>query len=188
MKPSAPPSWREGLRLWAPVGLAGVLVLALAWQYVEPAPPNRVVIATGGDKSLYTEFAKKYAQYFADNGVELEIRHTTGTRENYDLLLDPKSDVDLAIVQGAPRRLWRSERSSRRSVRSRWSRSLSVIARCRAQPNSPRSTTWPASAWRLARKAAGPARWLSRCWRCMGFSIRPVRRWSLKAAPPPSRI
>ncbi len=100
MKPSAPPSVREGIRLWAPVALAAILVVAIAWPYVEPAPPNRVVIATSAEGSLYSQFAEKYARYFAQNGVELIIRHTHGGHENYDLLLGPKSDVDLAIVQG----------------------------------------------------------------------------------------
>jgi len=95
-----PPSWREFLRFWAPVVVASAVVLIVAWQYVEPAPPGKVVIATGPAGSTYNDYARKYQDYFAAHGVELEVRETSGAAQNYALLNDPDSGVDVALVQG----------------------------------------------------------------------------------------
>src|SRR3954466_6141153 len=93
-------SWREGLRVILPFAALAALVFGAAWFFIEPAPPRKVVIATGPDGSSYNDFAREYARYFGDRGVELEIRKTNGSRENYTLLQDPKSGVDAALVQG----------------------------------------------------------------------------------------
>jgi len=93
-------TWGEALRLWAPVVLVSAIVLVIAWQYVEPAPPAKVVIATGPEGSTYNTYALQYKTYFARHGVDLEIRQTRGAHENFALLNDPNSGVDLALVQG----------------------------------------------------------------------------------------
>jgi len=84
--------------------LLGVILLgagfAVAYQFVEPAPPSRVVIATGPETGAYNAFAKLYAERFADEGIELVLRPTVGSAENLRLLADPESGVDAAFVQG----------------------------------------------------------------------------------------
>src|SRR4051812_29102448 len=92
--------WREGVRVILPLALLAVVLFGVAWWFIEPAPPSKVVIATGPEGSSYNDFAAAYAKYFADHGLELEIRKTNGSRENYALLADPKSGVDVALVQG----------------------------------------------------------------------------------------
>jgi TRAP-type uncharacterized transport system substrate-binding protein len=92
--------WREWLRVLWPFALLALVGLAIVWPMIQPAPPKRVVIATGPEGSSYNDFAAEYAKYFAERGVKLEIRKTNGSRENYTLLADPKSDVDAALVQG----------------------------------------------------------------------------------------
>jgi ABC-type nitrate/sulfonate/bicarbonate transport system substrate-binding protein len=83
-----------------PFVLLGLVALAAVWPLLKPAPPKRVVIATGPEGSSYNEFAAEYARFFAEHGITLAIRKTEGSRENYLLLNDPHSGVDAALVQG----------------------------------------------------------------------------------------
>ena len=41
--------------------LAGALWLA--WQYVEPAPPDSITLAAGGPNGAYFKYAREYAEY-----------------------------------------------------------------------------------------------------------------------------
>jgi len=82
------------------------LLLAIGWMLVKPAPPKRVVIATGGQDGAYFWFASQYAESFAQNGLKLDVRATRGSIENYQLLAaggaNPDEDgdhVSVAIVQ-----------------------------------------------------------------------------------------
>ena len=92
-------SWREWLKIGLPVLLLTALAFAVAWHFVQPAPPKHVVIATGSHEGAYYHVAGQYADYFAANGVKLEVKETGGSVENYKLLTTPDSGVDIAIVQ-----------------------------------------------------------------------------------------
>ncbi len=99
-KASAQPSrWTSSFRVIFPGVVLVALSFAIAWHFVQPAPPKHVVIATGSDTGAYYACAKQYARYFAENGIALEVRPTGGSVENYKLLTDASSGVDLAIVQ-----------------------------------------------------------------------------------------
>jgi TRAP transporter TAXI family solute receptor len=102
-------SWGDWLRMGVPVVVA-IAVIAIAWHILQPAPPDRVIIATGSKTGVYYATAKKYADYFAKNGITLVVKETAGSAENFKLLTAPAGstpggDVDIAIVQGgtAPR-------------------------------------------------------------------------------------
>ena len=69
-------------------------------QFVDPAPPKKVVIAAAGKDTPYYRLAAQYQRYFAENGVNLEIRETTASFENLKLLTEAKSGVDIGILQG----------------------------------------------------------------------------------------
>src|SRR5262245_59916865 len=90
--------WYEWLRVIAPILVLGAVAVAVLWPLVRPAPPSKVVIATGPEGSSYNDFAASYAKLFAEHGITLEIRKTNGSRQNYELLMDPSSDVELALV------------------------------------------------------------------------------------------
>ncbi len=94
-----------------PGALVTVIGFVVALYFVEPPPPDVVVIATGKRGGSYYAAAKQYAEVFARNGVNLEIRATAGSRENYQLLLED-NDVQLAIVQGgtAPKDVQKTRR------------------------------------------------------------------------------
>src|SRR5688572_5579643 len=83
---------------WLPWLAVAAVVGLLAWVFVKPAPPSRVVIAAGPKDGAYYAFAKRYAETFAASKVTLDVRETAGTVENYELLA--AGEADLAIVQG----------------------------------------------------------------------------------------
>jgi TRAP transporter TAXI family solute receptor len=91
---------REQLAIGVPAVLVTALAFVLALHWVEPAPPARIVIATGRPDGAYYRFAHQYRVRLARQGVTLDIRETSGSVENVRLLADPRSGVDLAFVQG----------------------------------------------------------------------------------------
>ena len=83
--------------------LAIVLVVALLWigfQFLQPLPPRHIVLASGAEFGLYHRYAQRYKAILARDGITVEERLTAGAAENLKLLLDPKSGVDVAFMQG----------------------------------------------------------------------------------------
>jgi TRAP transporter TAXI family solute receptor len=93
-------SVRDLLIAWGPFFVIGVALLVGAYFLLDPAPPKRVILATGPEQSAYAEFGKRYAAELKRHGIEVELRQTMGSRENLRLLRDGKEKVDLAFVQG----------------------------------------------------------------------------------------
>ena len=91
---------RRSCRVVGPLALAAVIAFVVAFQWVKPAPPRHIVVATGRSDGAYYRFAEQYRAQFARAGIDLEVRETSGSVENIALLKDPKSGVDLAFVQG----------------------------------------------------------------------------------------
>jgi len=89
--------------LWLTTISAATLALAvflLAFRFVEPAPPDTIVMSTGAVDSGYHTFALRYREILARDGVKLELRTSAGSQENVSRLLDPDSDVEVAFFQG----------------------------------------------------------------------------------------
>ncbi len=80
--------------------LVTLIGFVIAWQFVNPAPPRTIVIATGHADGAYYLYARRYQEILARNGIELQIRTTAGSIENLALLQDDGSNVSLAFVQG----------------------------------------------------------------------------------------
>ncbi len=90
----------EVLLIAVPVmALLGGLVWLLL-QFVHPAPPHRITIATGGVSGAYYAFGTRYADILKRHGIHLEVRATAGSIENVRLLESRTSDVDVALLQG----------------------------------------------------------------------------------------
>lgn len=70
----------------------------VAYQFVQPAPPSRMVITTGGEAGAYYQFAKRYAAILARDGITLEVRSSAGSLENLERL--KKDEAQIAFVQG----------------------------------------------------------------------------------------
>lgn len=75
-----------------------LLGFAVAWLFVKPAPPSRIVLAAGPRDGSYYRFAEKYVTRFRKHGIELVVLETGGSVENYELLMSGKADW--GIVQG----------------------------------------------------------------------------------------
>jgi TRAP transporter TAXI family solute receptor len=82
---------------------AGVLVIAAFWftlQFVQPAPPTKIVIGTSRSTNPYYKLAERYKKFLARHKITLEVRETAASSENLKLLKDPASGVEAGFVQG----------------------------------------------------------------------------------------
>ncbi len=91
-------AFRHQLKIYGPAALLVIAAFVLAYQFIQPAPPKHVVMATGEPAGAYHQFAKRYAEYLDREGITLELRPTAGTVENIDLL--KRGEVSVAFVQG----------------------------------------------------------------------------------------
>ena len=91
---------KDIVKLALPALLAAAAAFYVAFLFVEPAPPDRLAIATGGSGGAYHHFADAYRKLLATEDVSLELKPTSGSIENLALLADPDSGVDVAFVQG----------------------------------------------------------------------------------------
>lgn len=85
---------------FTPATLLTIAGFIVAYQFVDPAPPRQITVAAGPSSGVYYEFAVKYSQILAKDGVTLTVRETTGSVENLRLLLDEKSGIDVIFMQG----------------------------------------------------------------------------------------
>lgn len=83
-----------------PFVLLALALLWLAYRWLDPTPPKRVVLATGPEQGAYAEFGRRYAEELRRYGVAVDLRSTAGAAENLHLLRDPGSGVDIAFMQG----------------------------------------------------------------------------------------
>jgi TRAP transporter TAXI family solute receptor len=93
-------SRRERLRLAALVIALFAAVLWITTQLLHPGAPHRIVLASGNANGVYHAYAQRYVQLLAREGINVQERMTEGASENLQLLLDPKSGVDVAFLQG----------------------------------------------------------------------------------------
>ena len=93
-------SVRDLLLAWGPFILIALALLVVAYFWLDPTPPKRVIMATGPENSAYAEFGKRYVQELGRYGIRVELRQTAGSRENLLLLRNGKERVDIAFVQG----------------------------------------------------------------------------------------
>ena len=86
------------LTLWAVAALLTVAVVGLSLRFMDPFPPNRIVLATGQPGGAYDGFGREYQRRLAREGLRVELRRTAGAVENLERLL--RGEVDVAFVQG----------------------------------------------------------------------------------------
>ena len=91
-------SIRDLLVSFGPFILLGLLLLALAYWWLDPNPPKVVTLASGPGQSAYDEFSKKYVAQLKTSGIEVQVVQTEGSSANLKLLREGK--VDIGFVQG----------------------------------------------------------------------------------------
>jgi TRAP-type uncharacterized transport system substrate-binding protein len=99
------PSKNGNVSLWAlvqtvgpPVLVCAVIVLA-ALHFVSSAPPHTLTISSGPKGSNFDTIAQRYGRILARNGIKLNIVASAGSLENLSRISNPKSHVDIALVQ-----------------------------------------------------------------------------------------
>jgi len=78
---------------------AGVIACA-AFFLAGTVPPSSITMATGPEGGGYHEIGKQYQVLLARKGVKLKLVPTAGSLENLKLLRDPRSGVNVGLVQG----------------------------------------------------------------------------------------
>src|SRR5437016_5698153 len=91
---------REILLTAGPVILLIAVGFWIASQFVQPAPPQKIVVAAASKGSPYYRLAEQYQKALAQSGITLEIKETSGSIENLRLLKDDKSGIQLGFLQG----------------------------------------------------------------------------------------
>jgi uncharacterized protein len=91
---------KRALAVWVWIlAFCAAALIATYMLFVEPPPPRKIVIATGGQKGAYFHFAQKYAEELRKDGLSVEVRETAGSVENLRLLGEEGSGVAVAIIQ-----------------------------------------------------------------------------------------
>jgi len=72
----------------------------IAFQFVQPAPPKKVVMTGGAEGGAYEGYAVQYRDKLASEGIELDLRRSAGSVENLKRLMDDNSGVGIGFVQG----------------------------------------------------------------------------------------
>jgi TRAP transporter TAXI family solute receptor len=75
-----------------------VVGFAVAYRWVQPAPPRTVVLAAGEEGGAYALFASRYREFLSRYDITLDVRYSAGSVENLALLRE--GEADLALVQG----------------------------------------------------------------------------------------
>ena len=83
---------------WISIVTIILLSLVITYQFVEPAPPKKIRIATGREGGGYHTFAVEYQKFIAQKNFQLEIQTTAGSVEALQLLKSGK--VDVSFLQG----------------------------------------------------------------------------------------
>jgi TRAP transporter TAXI family solute receptor len=95
--------FRQGLldviSTWGIALVVIVVGFVVTYQFVGPAPPTRILLATGQDGGAYHYYGEQFAAYLAGQGIEAELLETAGAVENLERL-ESGAGVNLAFVQG----------------------------------------------------------------------------------------
>ncbi|MDP9606588.1 UNVERIFIED_ORG: TRAP transporter TAXI family solute receptor [Variovorax paradoxus] len=86
-------SIRDLIASAGPIVFIVIGLLIAAYWWLQPQPPKHVTLATGPTGSAYAQFGKRYAEALRHNGIEVELKPTSGSTENLQLLRTGGADV-----------------------------------------------------------------------------------------------
>jgi TRAP transporter TAXI family solute receptor len=99
------PDVEEKLKFFGPAALITIIGFIIAYQFVAPAPPRTITMATGSPTGSYFASGEAYREILGQNGITLELIKTSGSVENLRLLEMPSGGADVAFVQGGLKEL-----------------------------------------------------------------------------------
>ena len=100
---------KDKLKIFCPAILITIFGFVVAYHFVDPAPPRKILFGTGSMEGAYYTFGKKYSEYFSKEKILLEVRNTAGSAENLKLLETDSDGVDIAFIQGGMAALAKTE-------------------------------------------------------------------------------
>ncbi len=89
-----------------PVAALAIMVLVLVALvagtvfFFQSAPPKKLTMLTGPEGSTFHDTGLKYAEALKKHGVTVEVLSSSGSLENLKKISEPKTRVDLVLVQG----------------------------------------------------------------------------------------
>lgn len=98
--------------------LVAVALVVVLIQFVDPAPPREIVIATGAESGRYFELAQRLERELRKEGVSLRILTTAGSIDNLHLLTADDKHVSIAFVQSGMEEVFDSGENILRSLGS----------------------------------------------------------------------
>jgi TRAP-type uncharacterized transport system substrate-binding protein len=156
---------------WPAITIAVTAAIAcMAIVMLRSMPPRMIVMATGPEGGSYYELGERYRAVLSEAGVEVRLIPTAGSQENLALLLDPRSGVSVALMQGGiVRAADSSELESLGTVfyEPLWwfhRREIKAVGLAGLQ----------ARRYRLGLKAAGLGRYVSNCSSVAGLSASSI--------------
>lgn len=96
---------REKLKIFGPALALTLAGFVIVYQFVAPAPPRTIAMATGSPQGTYFSTGQAYQEILAREGVTLNLINTAGSIENIKLLETASEKVDIAFVQGGTSQL-----------------------------------------------------------------------------------
>src|SRR5205814_5873512 len=93
-------SWRDAALTYGPFVLVLIVVVWIGLHFMQPAPPDTIVMTSGAEGSMFQVYAGRYAKILARQGVTLKILPSQGSLENLKRLSDEQFPVDVGFVQG----------------------------------------------------------------------------------------
>jgi uncharacterized protein len=90
---------KKNLRKYAPLVIAGSVLVAYGWKFIKPGPPSLVTISAGSEGGAYFEYAKKYAVILEKSGIKAKVLASSGSLENINRLKFKDGEVDVAFIQ-----------------------------------------------------------------------------------------
>ena len=82
------------------IGVTALAIFCVAMLLLSTMPPRAIVMATGPEGGGYEEIGTQYQSALERAGVQVRLVATAGSLENLALLRDPRSGVNVALVQG----------------------------------------------------------------------------------------
>src|SRR5579883_2650359 len=94
-------TWLERIGVFGPGALLTIAAFAVAYHFIQPAPPRHIVMATGSRDGAYYYYGRMYRDLMAQEGIDVTLMETAGSIANIGLL--DRGEADVAFVQGGTR-------------------------------------------------------------------------------------
>jgi hypothetical protein len=93
-------AWRDLAVTLGPFALLLAAAFWFAFRFINPAPPDTIVMTSGPQGSMFQMSAERYRKILERQGVTLRILPSQGSLENLKRLSDPAFNADIGFVQG----------------------------------------------------------------------------------------